>query len=328
MKYRILGKTGFNVSEIGYGSWAIGSGWGNVSDEQARATLGSITHTGINFIDTADIYGNGRSERLIGEYLKQRKSGAVYVATKIGRGITPHAIEGYTKKNITMFVDRSCKNLGVECLDLVQLHTPPNQIYYMPEVFGFLDDLVSRKKVRHYGVSVEKVEEGLKAIEYPNISTIQIVFNMFRQRPMELLFQEAAKRGVGIIVRVPLASGLLTGKFHIFSRFPKDDHRNFNRNGQVFDRGETFAGVDFLRGLAAVKQLEKIKPRGYTMTQFALRWILMHKEVSTVIVGGKTPEQIVENSVSGDLPKLSADIMKSVMQIYSSRVKEQVHYRW
>lgn len=327
MKYRILGKTGYNVSEIGYGSWSLGSDWGNVSDEQAKTALASLEEAGINFIDTADIYGDGRSEQFIGQYATSRRS-RVIVATKIGRRLSPHVTEGYTKSNITSFVDRCRNNLQTDCLDLLQLHTPPTQTFYMPEIFAFLDELVKRKKIRHYGVSVEKVEEGLKAIEYPNLSCIQIIFNMFRQRPMELFFKEAKKKNVGIVVRVPLASGLLTGKFNLISRFPKNDHRAFNRQGQYFDRGETFAGVDFRTGLRAVKELRAIKPKECTMAQFALRWILMQDAVSTVIAGGKTPAQIIENSKSSQLPKLDKTTMHHVRLIYTRHIKPLVHDRW
>lgn len=327
MKYRILGKTGLKVSEIGYGSWSLGADWGNVTDEQARIALASLENAGINFIDTADIYGDGRSERLIGQYAKSCRIKPT-IATKIGRRLSPHAAEGYTKNNIYSFVDRSRKNLQTNCIDLLQLHTPPTQVFYMPEVFAFLDDLVKKGWIKHYGVSVEKVEEGLKAMEYPNVSSVQIIFNMFRQRPMELFFREAKRRNVGVIVRVPLASGLLTGKFHIISRFPKNDHRAFNRHGQYFDKGETFAGVDFGTGLKAVRDLRAVTPKGFTMAQFALRWILMQDAVSTVIAGGKTPDQIMENSKASGMPKLDKTTMDGVRAIYIRRIKPHVHDRW
>lgn len=327
MKYRTLGKTGYKVSEIGYGSWSLGGDWGTVPRERAEATLQSLPKSHINFIDTADIYGDGSCEQLIGEYL-QTASLPTFVATKIGRRLQPHSAEGYTKQNIFSFVERSSFNLKQNCLDLLQLHTPPTQIYYRPEVFSFLDELVKRKKIRHYGVSVEKVEEGLKAIEYPNVSTVQIIYNMFRQRPMELFFKEAKKRDVGIIVRIPLASGLLTGKFNRFTRFERNDHRQFNRYGKYFDIGETFAGVDFATGLRAVKHLQSIKPSGMTMAQFALRWILMRQEVSTVIVGGNTPETIYENAKTSDLPKVTPQTMLEIERIYSKLIRPLVHDRW
>jgi aryl-alcohol dehydrogenase-like predicted oxidoreductase len=249
MKYRILGKTKYKVSEISYGSWSLGGAdWGDVSEDQAFAVLNKAVDLGVNFIDTADVYGDGRSEKLIGKFLKTRKE-KIIVATKLGRRLNPHVAEGYTKENLNKFVDRSLANLGVKILDLLQLHCPPPAVYYNPEVFETLDEMVKNKKIKFYGVSVEKVEEALKAIEYPGVSTIQIIFNMFRQRPAELFFQQAKKKNIGVIVRVPLASGLLSGKMTKASKFPSNDHRNFNREGKMFDVGETFAGVSFETGL-------------------------------------------------------------------------------
>ncbi len=327
MNYRTLGKTGYTVSEIGYGSWSLGSDWGTVTDDDALRVLASLPAEGINFIDTADIYGDGRSERLIAQH-RQITGHHAIIATKIGRRLSPHAAEGYTEKNIRTFVERSLQNLKTSCIDLLQLHTPPSQVYYMPDVFMYLDRLVKHGKIRHYGVSVEKVEEGLKAIEYPGVATIQIIFNIVRQRPMEHLLNEAHRRNVGVIVRVPLASGLLTGKYNIFSRFPRNDHRSFNRHGEIFDRGETFAGVNFLSGLRIVKALRGVKPPSYTMAQFALRWILMHPAVSTVIVGGKTPAQVHENAQASGMPRLTKRTMQQVSALYAKFVKPQVHDRW
>ncbi|MBU1033582.1 aldo/keto reductase [Patescibacteria group bacterium] len=327
MKYRTLGKTGYKVSEIAYGSWSLGADWGDVSEEQAFSTLAALPKAGINFIDTADVYGDGRSEKLIAKF-RQIEAVPMHVATKAGRRLNPHLARGYTEENLTKFVERSLKNLETNCLDLLQLHCPPTQVFYMPETFKALDNLVKAGKIRHYGVSVEKVEEALKAIEFPNVSTVQIIFNMFRQRPMELFFQEAKKRNIGIIVRVPLASGLLTGKFDSNSKFAENDHRLYNRQGAAFDVGETFAGVDFETGLAAVEKLKKIVPAGYTMSQFALKWILMQDAVSTVIVGGKTEQQVMENSKASELPALSDQLMKKAADIYDSLIKSQVHYRW
>lgn len=327
MKYRTLGKTNYKVSEISYGSWSLGADWGDVSEEQASSTLNTLSKVGINFIDTADVYGDGRSERLIAQFMQSEKSN-ITVATKAGRRLNPHLAQDYTYDNLSKFVDRSLKNLQVDCLDLLQLHCPPTEVYYQPQTFKALDKLVKEGKIRHYGVSVEKVEEALKAIEFPNVSTVQIIFNVFRQRPMELFFQQAKKRNIGVIVRVPLASGLLTGKFNSDSKFSKNDHRFYNRQGQAFDVGETFAGVDFETGLAAVEELKKIVPDEYTMPQFALKWILMQDAVSTIIVGGKTPEQVTENSKASELPDLNDQLMKKVKDIYKSSIKEQVHYRW
>jgi aryl-alcohol dehydrogenase-like predicted oxidoreductase len=327
MKKRILGKTGYEVSEIGYGSWSLGADWGDVTESQALSTLATLPKVGINFIDTADVYGDGRSESIIAKF-RQIEQSPFIVATKAGRRLNPHIAAGYTKENLTAFVERSLTNLKVECLDLLQLHCPPTPVYYMPEVFEALDELVQVGKVRYYGVSVEKVEEALKAIEFPNVSTVQIIFNMLRQRPMELFFKEAQKRSIGVIVRVPLASGLLTGKFTRNSVFAKNDHRQYNRGGQSFDVGETFAGVDFEKGLAAVEELKKIVPSGFSLPQFALKWILMQPAVSTVIAGGKTPLQVIENSKASGLSDLDDVTVKKVKDIYTSLIKSQVHYRW
>lgn len=327
MKYRILGKTGYKISEISYGSWSLGADWGDVTREQSLATLNAAIDNGVNFIDTADVYGDGRSERIIGEFLKTRRE-RIYVATKAGRRLSPHTAEGYTKKNLNAFVDRSLKNLGVATLDLLQLHCPPTPVYYTRNVFDALEEMVQKKKIRHYGVSVEKVEEGLKALEYPGLATVQIIYNMFRQRPAELFFKEAMKRKVGIIVRVPLASGLLSGKMTKKTEFAKNDHRNYNREGKFFDVGETFAGVDLTKGLAAVEQLKKIKPQEYSMPQFALKWILMNKAVSTVIPGGKRPEQIESNTQSSVLPRLPKKVMDEVERVYSVAIKPEVHHKW
>jgi aryl-alcohol dehydrogenase-like predicted oxidoreductase len=328
MKYRILGKTGYKVSEISYGSWSLGGAdWGDVSEEQAFATLNKAVDLGVNFIDTADVYGDGRSEKLIGKFLKTRKEKMI-VATKAGRRLSPHVAEDYTKENLNKFVDRSLENLGVETLDLLQLHCPPPEVYFNPEVFEILEDMVSRKKIRFFGVSVEKVDEALRAMEYSGVSTIQIIFNMFRQKPTELFLQTAKEKNVGIIVRVPLASGLLSGKMTKDTVFPKNDHRNFNRHGESFDVGETFAGVPFETGLKAVEELKKIKPQDYSMPQFALKWILMHDEISTVIPGGKRPEQVEENVKASELPNLSDEVMKHAKDIYTDYIKPHVHKRW
>jgi aryl-alcohol dehydrogenase-like predicted oxidoreductase len=327
MKYRTLGKTGYTVSEIGYGAWSLGADWGDVTEEQALSTLGSLPQAGISFIDTADVYGDGRSEKIISKFISSEKSKFI-VATKAGRRLNPHEAEGYTKENLTTFVERSLSNLNVDCLDLLQLHCPPSKVYYMPETFSALDDLVKEGKIRHYGVSVEKVEEALKAIEFPHVSTVQIIFNILRQRPMELFFLEAQKRNIGIIVRVPLASGLLTGKFNHESTFAKNDHRIYNRGGEAFDVGETFAGVSFETGLTAVEKLKDILPTGYSMSQFALRWILMNPAVSTVIAGGKSPQQVIENSKASELPDLDPVTMERIKSIYDIDIKKSVHYRW
>jgi len=327
MKYRKLGRTGMEVSEVSFGAWAIGGSWGPVEDSDSMAALHKAVDMGVNFFDTADKYGNGRSEQLIAR-LKKERSENIYTATKAGRKLNPHVADGYNKKNITAFIEESLKNLKTDSLDLLQLHCPPWEVYYRPEVFELLDDLVQQGKIKNYGVSVEKVEQALKAIEYPGVKTVQIIFNMFRQRPSELFFKEAKRRDVGIIVRVPLASGLLTGKMGKNTRFPSDDHRNFNREGKYFDRGETFAGVDYETGLQAVEKLKGIVPSGMNMAQFALRWILMFDEVSCTIPGSKKPHQVENNVKASDFPPLTDKQMEKVREVYQEYIKDQVHQRW
>lgn len=327
MKYRLLGKTGMEVSEVSFGTWPIGAQWGNVDDRESRSALNKAVDLGVNFFDTADIYGDGRSERLLSELLHDR-SEKIFVTTKAGRKLQPHVAEKYTIPVISEFVDNSLRNLRVDALDLLQLHCPPGQIYYTPELFEGLDSLVRTGKVKNYGVSVEKVEEALKAIEYPGVKAIQIIFNMFRQRPAELFFREAGLRSIGIIARVPLASGLLSGKMTPNTRFRANDHRSFNRNGEAFDRGETFSGVDFAKGLEAVEELKRICPKGLTMAQFALRWILMHDAVSCVIPGAKRPDQVEENCCAADANLLSREVMSQVREIYDKYVRSDVHQRW
>jgi len=325
--YRELGRTGWKVSEISFGAWAIGSLWGKVEDSESLAALHRAVDLGVNFIDTADVYGMGRSERLIARLRKERRE-TLYVATKAGRRLSPHTAEGYNKENLTRFIEDSLKNLETDCLDLLQLHCPPTAVFYRPEVFGALDDLVHAGKIRYYGVSVETVEEALKAIEYPGVQSVQIIFNMFRHRPAELLFAEAKRRRVGILARVPLASGLLTGRMSRETIFAEDDHRNFNRHGEMFDVGETFSGVDFETGLQAVEELRSLVPPGATMTQLALRWILMFDAVTCAIPGAKRPAQVEENCRAADLPPLSDAQMAKVREVYDRLIRPQVHQRW
>lgn len=327
MNYRHFGKTGWQVSEIGFGAWAIGGDWGQVSQEDAIDALRTAIESGVNFIDTADVYGDGRSERLVGQVIKEFPQ-KIYVGTKAGRRLDPFTAEGFTRENLAAFIDRSLKNLDVERLDLVQLHCPPTEVYYMPEVFGYLDDLVDQGKIQHYGVSVEKVEEAIKAIEYPNVASVQIIFNIFRQRPAELFFPLAQKRDIAILTRVPLASGLLTGKMSEETTFPESDHRNYNRKGEAFDVGETFAGVPFKTGLAAVNELRPLVPKGFTMAQFALRWILMFDAVSLAIPGAKNPKQARENAAAAELPALDKATMMKIEAIYNRYIRESVHHRW
>jgi len=327
MQYRILGRTGWKVSAISFGAWAIGGTWGAVQDDESLAALHRAVDLGVNFFDTADVYGDGRSERLLAQ-LKRERSEAIHIATKAGRRLDPHVAAGYNKENLTAFVERSLKNLDTDTIDLLQLHCPPTEVFYMPETFGALDDLVKAGKLRYYGVSVEKVEEALKAIEFPNVQTVQIIFNIFRQRPADLFFQEARRKQVGILTRLPLSSGMLTGKLTPASQFSKDDHRSFNRHGESFDRGETFSGVDYDEGLAFVEELRKLVPQGMSMAQFALRWILMFDAVTCAIPGAKRPSQAEENCQAADLPAISAETMALVKELYDQRIRPMVHHYW
>lgn len=327
MNYRELGRTGWKVSEISFGAWAVGGAWGHVDDGESLGALHRALDVGVNFFDTADVYGDGRSERLLARLRRERKE-PFHVATKAGRRLSPHTAPGYNAANLTRFVEDSLRNLATDCLDLLQLHCPPVEVYYRPEVFASLDDLAKAGKIRYYGVSVEKVEEALKAMEYPGVQTVQIIFNVFRQRPAELFMAEARRRRVGILARVPLASGLLTGKLGASSAFPPDDHRSFNRHGEAFDAGETFSGVDFEAGLQAVDQLRPLVPPGATLAQLALRWILMHDAVTAAIPGAKRAAQVEENVHASDLAPLDDATMAKVREVYDRLIREQVHQRW
>lgn len=327
MNYRELGRTGWRVSTVSFGAWAIGGAWGSVDDRESLAALHRAVELGVNFFDTADVYGDGRSERLLARLKRERKE-EVIIATKAGRRLDPHIAEGYSAENLTAFVERSLQNLGVEALDLLQLHSAPPEVYYRPEVFAALDDLVKQGKVRYYGVSVEKVEEALKAIEYPEVQTVQLIFNIFRQRPAELFFGEARKRKIGILARLPLSSGMLTGKLTLQSQFAPDDHRAFNRHGEAFDRGETFSGIDYETGLKAVAELRTLVPESMTLAQFALRWILMFDAVACAIPGAKRAAQVEENVRAAELPALSHDKMLAVRRVYEERIRPLVHHYW
>ncbi|SLN59716.1 aldo/keto reductase [Roseisalinus antarcticus] len=320
-------RLGRDVSEIGFGAWAIGGTWGEVSEEDARAALHAALDAGVSFIDTADVYGDGRSEKIIGAVLRDRAETPV-VATKLGRRLDPHVADGYTAAAMEGFIDRSLANLGVDALDLVQLHCPPTEVYYRPEVFGALDDLVRRGKIRHYGVSVEKVEEGLKALAYPGVASVQIIYNMFRQRPAELFLPQARAAGVAVIVRVPLASGLLTGKMTAGTTFAEDDHRAFNRDGAAFDRGETFAGVPYDVALEAVEELRGILPDNQPMAISALRWILMTEAVTVAIPGAKSADQARANAAASETPPLTPDVMEKIRALYETRIAPHVHQLW
>jgi aryl-alcohol dehydrogenase-like predicted oxidoreductase len=328
MQHRTLGKTGFSISEISLGTWQVGGKWGEpFSHATADRILNDAVDAGINFIDTADVYGDGESEKAVGRLVRSR-SERVYVATKCGRRLQPHTAEAYQPAALRGFVEDSLRNMGLETLDLVQLHCPPTEVYYRPEIFEVFDRLKEEGKILNLGVSVEKVEEGLKAIEYPNVTTVQVIFNMFRQRPAELLFKEAQRRNVGLIVRVPLASGLLTGKFSAQTTFAPDDHRNFNRDGEAFDKGETFSGVDYNTGLAAVEELKKLFPGQVSLAQQALRWILMFPEVSCIIPGASRPEQLAANLQTEKVPELSVEQMAAVREVYNRLVRPLVHQVW
>jgi aryl-alcohol dehydrogenase-like predicted oxidoreductase len=327
LKYRELGRTGWKVSEVSFGAWAIGGTWGTVDDQESLAALQRAVDLGVNFFDTADVYGDGRSERLLARLRRERRE-TLYVATKAGRRLNPHTAGGYNRENLTAFVERSLKNLETDALDLLQLHCPPTEVYYTPEVFGVLDDLTRQGKIRYYGVSVERVEEALKAIEYPGVQSVQIIFNLFRQRPSELFFSEAKRRRVGILPRLPLSSGMLAGKMTRATTFSADDHRTFNRQGESFNRGETFSGVDFEMGLQFVEELRPLVPAGMTLAEFALRWILMFDAVTCPIPGAKHPAQVTENARASDLPPLPDSVMMQVRELYDRRIREQVHHYW
>lgn len=326
MQYRDFSNTGWKVSEIGLGCWAIGSEWGDVTATDAREVLKASLDNGVNFFDTADVYGDGRSEKFVGELIKST-SEKIFVATKAGRRLNPHTPEGYNLKNIEKFIDRSLTNLGVDCIDLLQLHCPPSEICPKKETYEMMDELVKLGKIANYGVSVEKVSEAMDAIQFQNVKSIQIIFNIFRQKPAETFFKEAAKRDVSIIARVPLASGLLTGKMNQGSKFPQNDHRNYNINGDAFDIGETFSGVNFEKGLEAVEKLKGLIPDNYSLADLALKWILMHDEVSVVIPGAKNESQALMNLKASDLDEISS-LLPSINSIYDELIKPDVHNRW
>ena len=328
MKYRKLGRTDWNVSEISFGAWAIGGSWGAVDDLQSMATLHKALDLGINFFDTADVYGDGHSERLLAQLKRERPESEFIIATKAGRRLPSQHVDGYSKTNLLAWLDRSRKNLECDAIDLVQLHCPPTELYYTPQVFDWLEEFVAAGVIKHYGVSVEKVEQAIKAIEYPNLQTVQIIFNLFRQRPTELLFQLAQERHVGILARVPLASGLLTGKLNRESIFAADDHRNFNRHGQHFDQGETFSGVDFDLALESVEELKQLTSPEMSLSQLALKWILMHPAVSCVIPGARRPEQIEETAKASDLNSLPKSTMDTIADLYNKKIRPSVHHRW
>lgn len=327
MQYRTLGKTGYEISTISFGAWAIGGTWGETDDRESLATLHRALDLGINFFDTADVYGDGHSERLIAQ-LRRERTEPFYVATKAGRRLDPHTAVGYTYENLRAFVERSVQNLQVDTLDLLQLHCPPGEVYGQDEAFDALDRLQSEGLLKRYGVSVETVDEALEALRHPGVASVQIIFNAFRLKPAETFFAAAREANVGIIARVPLASGLLTGKLRSDTAFASDDHRAFNRHGEAFDRGETFSGVDYERGLEAVSRLQPVVPAGMTLAQFALRWILMFPEVTCAIPGARRPDQVEANAAAADVAPLSDEQMQAVQDVYTDLLRAQVHPHW
>jgi aryl-alcohol dehydrogenase-like predicted oxidoreductase len=328
MEYRQLGRTDLTVSAVSFGAWAIGGTWGTVDDERSMTALHAAVDAGVNFIDTADVYGDGRSERLVARLRRERKGEHIYVATKAGRRLPQQAVEGYTRENLKAWVERSLQNLEMEAVDLLQLHCPHPKVYDRADVFEILDNLVRAGKVRHYGVSVETVGEALRALRHPKVESVHIIFNMFRLKPAEQFFAAVRERRVGVLARVPLASGLLTGKLKADTVFEAEDHRQFNRQGERFDKGETFSGVPYTTGLAAVEELRALLPPGTTLSQLALRWILMFPEVTCAIPGAKTPEQARDNAAAASLAPLSPALMAAVKEIYDRRIREHVHESW
>lgn len=328
MEYRALGRTDMTVSAVSFGAWAIGGTWGPVDDAESLRALHAAVDLGVNFVDTADVYGDGHSERLLAQLRRERPGQHIWVATKAGRRLPKQTPEGYSRENLTAWVERSLRNLETDAIDLLQLHCPHSDVYDRPEVFGILDDLVRGGKIRYYGVSVETVDEAVRAVRHPNVQTVQIIFNMFRLKPAEAFFAEALSRKVGILARVPLASGLLTGKLTARSEFARDDHRHFNREGQAFDKGETFSGVPYDVGLLAVERLRPLVPEGATLAQLALRWILMFEAVSCTIPGARTVAQARDNAAAAGLAPLGEESMAAVRAVYDEIVRPWVHGSW
>lgn len=331
MKYRIFGNTGWKVSEVGLGTWQLMDSWiwnNTVNVDNANNIITTALSQGVNFFDTADVYSDQQSEKYTAQYVRRKTKTNVYMTTKAGRRLNPHVAEGYNRENITKFVDDSINNMNVKSLDLIQLHCPPTEVYSNPEVFQVLEDLKAVHKIKFFGVSVEKVEEALKVLDYDNLTSIQIIFNMFRLKPAEELFEKAKEYNKAIIARVPLASGLLTGKFTKKSNFAPNDHRSFNRDGKYFDKGETFSGVNYDKGLDAVAELQEILPQDYSLAQYALKWILMHDAVSTVIPGASKPEQVVSNCKASNIPDFSSDLMNQITEIYDKYFRTEIHTLW
>ena len=327
MKYRKFSDLGWNVSEIGLGCWEIGGSWGDVSEHDAREILKKALDKGVNFFDTADVYGDGRSEKFLGEFIKST-SEKIFVTTKSGRRWRgTNYPRGYKQKHIEEFIDRSLINLGIDCIDLLQLHCPPSEICSKKETYEMMDEIVKKGKIAYYGVTVHKLSDAMEAIQFPNVKSIQIVFNIFRQKPAESFFKEAKKRNVAIIARGPLASGLLTGEINQETKFPENDHRNYNINGKAFDIGDTFSGVNFEKGLKAVEKLKTLLPDNFSLSELALKWILMHDEVSVVIPGAKNKSQVQMNTNATDLKDISS-LLSKINFIYDELIKPDVHNRW
>ena len=327
MEQRILGRTGREVSVIGLGTWQLGADWGNVDENEAMAVLDAAVAGGVSFFDTADVYGDGRSETIIGSFLKANAGHPVFVATKMGRRME-QLPENYVLQNFRDWTDRSRGNLGVDTLDLVQLHCPPTAVFSSDEVYDALDTLVAEERIKNYGVSVETCAEALAAINRPGTASVQIIFNPFRLKPLEQVLPAAAAVGVGIIARVPLASGLLSGRYTADSTFAADDHRNYNRKGEAFDVGETFSGVDFLTGVEAAKEFASLLPEGVTAAQGALRWIVQQPGVTAAIPGARNPDQATKNASAASVPALPVDVLDKITALYEAKIKAQVHDRW
>ncbi|MER7005769.1 aldo/keto reductase [Dactylosporangium sp. NPDC000555] len=328
MQQRALGRTGVPVGVVGLGAWQLGADWGRVDEDEALATLIAAHEAGVTFVDTADVYGDGRSERLVGQFLRTLPpAGRVTVATKMGRRV-PQEPAAYNLANFRAWNDRSRANLGVDTLDLVQLHCPPSEVYRTDEVFDELDGMVEEGRMKAYGVSVETTAEALAAIARPNVASVQIIFNMLRLKPLDEVLPAAGKAGVGIIARVPLASGLLSGRYDEHTTFGADDHRTYNRHGEAFDQGETFSGVDYVTGLEAVRRLAALRPGGMTMTRFALRWIIDHPAVSVVIPGARHGEQARANAGAAGTAPLTPETHAAVRDVYDELLRGSVHDRW
>lgn len=328
MDYRQLGRTDMRVSAISFGAWAIGGSWGQVDDEQSMRALHAAIDSGVNFIDTADVYGDGRSERLVARLKRERPGEQIWVATKAGRRLPQQTCEGYTRENLTGWIDRSRDNLDMDALDLLQLHCPPSALYRQDDVFGILDDFVREGKLRYYGVSVETAGEALDAMRHPAVQSVQIIFNMFRLKPTERVLPEAKAKQVGILARVPLASGMLTGKLRPDTAFATDDHRQFNRHGEQFDKGETFSGVPYDVGLEAVERLRTLVSGGASLTQLALKWILMFDAVTCAIPGARTEQQARDNAAAASLPPLDPKTIDAVRAVYDEYIRPHVHEHW